>query len=376
VEGVSAPSSIVVVNAGSSSVKMARFDRERGEHWGERWRQQVDEVHDVGAVVADALAALLNDGQTSPAAVGHRIVHGGPRHGAPAVADAALIDELAALAPLAPLHQPPGVAGLRAAVEAAPEAAQVVCFDTAFHRTIGPDAATLPFASTRREAGALRRYGFHGLAYESVVAQLGADRLGRAVLAHLGSGSSACAVVGGRSVDTTMGLTPTGGMVMATRSGDLDPGVLIHLLRTGGDDGGGLDAVGLEQLVNHASGYDALGGSPDMRQLLDRRERDDADAALAIGVFCHSVRRHIAGLAASAGGLDTLVFSGGIGEHAPVIRAEVAGGLAFLGVELDAHANNRSAGVISALESPVAVHVVAVDEERVIAEHTAALLDL
>jgi len=267
--------------------------------------------------------------------------------------------------PFAPLHLPAELAAIAAVRARFGDVPQVVCFDTGFHRTLPRVASQLALPRAWFEAG-IRRYGFHGLSYEFIAATLPAARLRRAVFAHLGSGASMVAVRDGRSVDTTMGLTPSGGLVMGTRPGDLDPGVLIYLLDHGHD------ARGLAQLINHESGLLAISGtSSDMQQLLELRATAP-HAALAIDVFCYQARKSIGALAAALGGLDTLVFAGGIGEHAPAIRSEICLGLDHLGIALDAGANAAGAPVIGA--GRCAVHIVRTDEERMIARHVRRLV--
>jgi acetate kinase len=275
----------------------------------------------------------------------------------------------------APLHQPACLAGIRAAARTWPDRPQVACFDTAFHHTLEPTAFTYALPAGARADG-VRRYGFHGLSYEYLVDHLGAAATGRVVMAHLGAGASLCAAVDGRSVDTTMGFTPAGGLVMVSRPGDLDPGVLIHLLRHGADRSAGpgahpIGADELEDLVNHRSGLAGLGGHQgDARALLAARAAGDADATLALAVFTRTAAKQVAGMAAAMGGIDALVFTAGIGQHAPDLRAEICQPLAFLGVSLDGAANRRAAAVIS--DGPVTVRVVPTDEERMIARHAAA----
>ncbi|MGZ4681659.1 MAG: acetate/propionate family kinase [Acidimicrobiales bacterium] len=338
---------VLSVNAGSSSLKVALHavgPAPGDEHELWRWDRDVPEP-DPGV----AFDALASSGMPRPDVVGHRVVHGGVAHTGPAPVDDALLADLRGLVPLAPLHEPAAIAGIEAAMAALPDVPQVACFDTAFHHTMPEEAAHLPLPE-RLWLDGVRRYGFHGLSYEFVVDHVGAGRLGRAVIAHLGNGASMCAVRDGRSVDTTMGFTPTGGIVMGTRSGDLDPGLLVHLLTDGG-----YDATSLDHLVNHEAGLLGLSGSSsDMRALLDARAAGDARADLAIRVFCRAVRKQVGAYAAVLGGLDTLVFTGGIGEHAPDVRDEICAGLEFLG--------------------PVTVLVVATDEDRMIARHAAALL--
>jgi acetate kinase len=384
---------ILSVNAGSSSLKLALFRFDPVAPPRELWRWSGEALD-----FDSALSALEAADQPEPDAVGHRVVHGGTRFTFPVLVDAGVLAGLRALVPLAPLHQPAAIAGIEAITAAKPEVVQVACFDTAFHRTLPDEAARLPLPRRFWDDG-IRRYGFHGLSYEFVVGRVGAARLGRAVIAHLGNGASMCAVRDGRSIDTTMGFTPTGGIVMGTRSGDLDPGVLIHLLAAGGPepvddaDGGGHGAPAgmldgpagmLERLVSHESGLLGLSGSTsDMRELLAARATDDHEAALAVAVFCRTVRKQIGAYAALLGGLDTLVFTGGIGEGSAVVRAEVVEGLGFFGVTVDGvrnaglgHATASAAepGVISPDGSPVEVLVVATDEDRMIARHTARLI--
>ncbi|RYE90303.1 MAG: acetate/propionate family kinase [Myxococcales bacterium] len=248
-----------------------------------------------------------------------------------------------------------------------PSLPQLVCFDTTFHRTLPAVARRFPIADELHAAG-LHRVGFHGLSCEHVVATLGARMPSRVIVAHLGNGASLTAIRDGHSVDTTMGLTPTGGVVMGTRTGDLDPGLLLHLLRARG-----MSPDDLDRLVNREGGLRAVGGSSDMQDLLSRRATDPR-AALAVDLFTRTVRKAIAALAASLEGLDLLVFTGGIGEHAAVIRAEVLAGLSFLGLRLDRERNDRHADVISADDSPVTVRRLVAEEDRVMARHARRLL--
>jgi acetate kinase len=324
----------------------------------------------MAAAVAEALAACRAAGHLDVDAVGHRVVHGGPRHASPARIDPALRAELSELVALAPLHEPAAIAAIDAAAAVLPDVPAVACFDTAFHATMPVEAARWALPIDQWEAG-VRRYGFHGLSYEYVVDHVGAERLGRSVVAHLGHGASMCAVAGGRSVDTTMGLTPTGGIVMGTRSGDLDPGVVVHLLRHSG-----LDVDGVDHLLNHRSGLLGLSGTTsDMRRLLAAAAGGDDAARLAVDVFCRAARKQIGAYAAVLGGLDTLVFTGGIGERAAAVRAGIVDGLGFLGLALDPARNRGDEPVISPDEAPVTVLVVPTDEQRMIARHTARVVD-
>jgi acetate kinase len=361
---------ILTVNCGSSSLKYALFEAdERSERVLAR-----DEVQRIGETVPDhatavrsALAELARMRLPEPDAIGHRVVHGGRDHVRPARVDDALLASLRALVPFAPLHLHAELLAIEEARARFPDRPQVVCFDTAFHRTM-PEVAQR-FALPRRlfDEG-VRRYGFHGLSYEYIVESIGARSLGRAVIAHLGNGASLCAVREGRSIDTTMAFTPTGGIVMGTRSGDLDPGLIVYLL------GRGLDAAGLDRLVNHEAGLLALSETTaDMKRLVLARDRD-ARAALAIDVFCWQARKAVGALTATLGGLDSLVFTGGIGAHAPLVRREITRGLEHLGVRLDEGKNEMNADLIGSREGTVTVRVVATDEERMIVRHTARLV--
>ncbi len=359
---------IVSVNSGSSSLKVAVFVGSAHVLTEQARLELPVRPGEVEAALDRSLTELRDLGVPSPSAVGHRVVHGGPHHAGPILIDDGVLAELQHLVPFAPLHQPASIVGIERMRERCPGVLQVACFDTAFHRRMPEAAQRLPVPRDLWSAG-FRRYGFHGLAYESVVDALG-DELGeRAVLAHLGSGASMTAVLDGVSVDTTMGLTPTGGLVMSTRTGDLDPGVAIRLLREPG-----YDADRLERLLDGGSGLLALSGATgDMKALLERRSTDAA-AALAVEVFCRQARKHVGALVTVLGGLDTLVFSGGIGERSAPIRAEICAGLDHLGVRLDAERNASDEPVISEPGTPCFVRVVQADEERVIARHAAALV--
>jgi acetate kinase len=362
----SEPLVVLCVNSGSSSLKTALFEVDStGERSLVRDEQAVHSG-DYAAALNAAIASFDEKGMPAPGAAGHRVVHGGSRF-EPALVDDDLIAELHELVSFAPLHMPAAISGIEA-IRARWDIPQVACFDTAFHHGMPVLAQRLPLPDTMWDEG-VRRYGFHGLSYEYVVGALGAGRLGRAVVAHLGNGASMVAVRDGRSVDTTMGFTPTGGLVMSTRSGDLDPGVAVYLLREKGYDAGRL-----EQLVDREAGLVALsGGTSDMQSLLEHRGRDPG-AALAVDAFCYQARKHVGALAAVLGGLDTLVFTGGIGEKAAAVRSEICHGLGHLGVELDDERNAGHADVISAESSDCEVRVVRTDEDLVIARHTVALV--
>lgn len=302
------------------------------------------------------------------AAVGHRVVHGGPHHSAPERVDARLLADLRALVPLAPLHLPAAVAGIEAVAAHFPDLPQAACFDTAFHRRIPELAQRFALPGALWEEG-VRRYGFHGLSYEYVLEVLGAAARGRIIIAHLGNGASMAAVRDGAPVDTTMGFTPAGGFMMGTRSGDLDPGILVHLMR---ERGWGADEV--ERLVTREAGLLGVSGlSPDMKTLLEARERNPR-AALAVELFCYQARKQIGALAAALDGLDTLVFTGGMGERAAPVRRQICQGLAHLGIEIDPERNQDHADTISTARSPCAVRVIPTDEDLMIARHTRRLL--
>lgn len=309
---------------------------------------------------------------TRVVAVGHRIVHGGPSVSDHVLFTPAIEPVLARAELLAPEHLPRERAFL-ATARAAFAVPHALCFDTVFHRDLPAAARELPLPRRLGEAG-VRRYGFHGLSYAFLVERLrelaGVRAAhGRVVLAHLGSGASLAAVRDGRSVDTTMGFTPTAGLVMGTRSGDLDPGIAAYLESTEG-----MTAGAWSHMTSHESGLLGLSGrSADVRELL-AAEADDPRAALALAVFVHQARKHVAAMAASLGGLDGLVFAGGIGENSPEIRERICAGLGFLGVAIDPEANRRNAETISRAASSVAVRVIPTDEERYIASTTQRLL--
>ena len=306
-------------------------------------------------------------------AVGHRVVHGGARFSGPALLDAETEEAIEELVELAPLHNGPALEAIRAVRNAfGPEISQVAAFDTAFHSRM-PRVARL-FALPRRLADeGVMRYGFHGLSYEYIMGELRRldpeTAVGRVLIAHLGNGASMVAVRSGESVDTTMGFTPTGGLMMGTRPGDLDPGVLLHLLRSKG-----MTPAALSDLVNRQAGLLAVSGtSADMRDLLSR-EANDPRAAEAVALFCYQAKKFLGALAATLGGLDTLVFTGGIGEHAATVRERICMGLEFIGIQLDTHCNAVHAPVISRDDGPVTVRVVPTDEDLMIARHTRRLV--
>jgi len=385
--------SILSLNSGSSSLKFALYKAEPagetllasgaveriGLAQGLLWVRGADggrslllerkeDFSDHEAAVAAVFGAAARLRLPEPSAVGHRVVHGGAHHTAPERVDARLLADLRALVPLAPLHLPAAVAGIEAVAARFPDLPQAACFDTAFHRRMPELAQRFALPGALWEAG-VRRYGFHGLSYEYVLDALGDAARGRVVIAHLGNGASMAAVRDGVPVDTTMGFTPAGGFMMGTRSGDLDPGILVHLMR---ERGWGADEV--ERLVIREAGLLGVSGlSPDMKTLLEAREQN-LQAALAVDLFCYQARKHVGALAAALGGLDTLVFTGGIGERAAPVRRQICQGLVHLGIELDPERNQAHAGTISTPPSPCTVRVIPTDEDLMIARHTRRLL--
>ncbi|MGD1028612.1 acetate/propionate family kinase [Candidatus Binatus soli] len=301
-------------------------------------------------------------------AVGHRLVHGGAHHAAPEIVTPALIADLKRLIAFAPLHMPGGIEGIEAVAARHPKLPQVACFDTAFHRGMPARAERFPLPRELWDAG-VRRYGFHGISYEYIMQALGTDVPPRLIIAHLGNGASMVAVENGRPLDTTMGFTPAGGFMMGTRPGDLDPGVILYLL-----EGKGYDAAQLSRLVNLKSGLLGVSGlSSDVKTLLDARG-SNADAAEAIEMFCYQIRKAIGALAAALGGLDLLVFTGGIGEHAAAVRAEACQGLAHLGLAIDPQRNRSNQDTISAADSRCRVRVIPTNENLMVARHAARLV--
>jgi acetate kinase len=349
-----------------------RLADDRGETLDERR----DDLPDHAAAL-DALMSRLRDRGLDRddllAAVGHRIVHGGDRHREPQRVAPGVVADLRALVPIDPNHLPQAIAAIEAVGRAYPAVPQVACFDTAFHSRM-PRVARLYALPSRLAEEGIIRYGFHGLSYEYVMEEL--RRLdpeaaaGRVVVAHLGNGASMAAVRGGVGVDTTMGFTPTGGLVMGTRSGDLDPSVPLFLLEERG-----LTPTEVSDLLNKQAGLLGVSGtSADMRDLLDR-EPEDRRAAEAVALFCYQAKKFLGALAAALGGLDALVFTGGIGEHSATVRQRVCEGLEFLGIRLDTDRNAAHARVISSDAAAVIVLIVPTDEELMVARHTRRLIE-
>lgn len=306
-------------------------------------------------------------------AVGHRVVHGGTKYSQPHPITPELLAALEEIVRLAPEHLPHELKAVRAVEHYYPNLKQVACFDTAFHRHMPELAQRFPLPRSLWHEGVLR-YGFHGLSYEYIMAKLreeagGQAADGRIVIAHLGNGASMAAVKDGIGVDTTMGLTPAGGLMMGTRSGDLDPGLLLYLLEEKGRSPATVD-----YLVNQRSGLIGVSGSSsDMSDLL-AREADDPHAAQAVDMFCYQAKKHLAAMAAVLGGLDTLVFTAGIGAYSPAIRRRICQGMEFMGIELDSSRNEANAPVISSDGSPVTVRAMKTDEELMIARHTRKMI--
>ena len=384
---------ILVLNAGSSSLKFATFTASgsgmstlnvRGQLAGigqGETKLRVADAHgsraDWGKANltshADAIQLLIDRLQIAQRpgewlGAGHRVVHGGTRFSTPVRVDGAILQELAALIPLAPLHQPHNVAPIEALQTLLPTLPQVACFDTAFHATQPEIATRFPLPEKFWQAG-LRRYGFHGLSYEAILQALPAVTggiPGRLGIAHLGNGASMAAVRDGKCVATTMGFSTMDGLVMGTRPGAIDPGALLHLLRDG------MSREELERLLYHESGVKGVSGlTADMKTLL---QSADPKARLAIDLYCYRIARELGSLAAALGGLDALVFTGGVGENAAAIRARVCADAAWLGLQLDDDANRRGGPRISTVGSPIAAWIVPTDEELTIARHTQRLL--
>ena len=384
---------LLVINAGSSSLKFQIFGiataglerqvRAKLDGIGTRPRLKATaadgteltdrsldrtDVRDLPAALSVARDWLATLRGFDLRAIGHRVVHGGPDYVRPVLIDTTVLDRLSSYQDLAPLHQPNNLAPIRLAMEIKPDVPQVACFDTGFHRGRAEHTDCYALPRAFYEQG-VRRYGFHGISYEYIAGRLRevAPEVarGRVIVAHLGSGASMCALNDGRSVETTMGFTALDGLPMGTRPGQLDPGVVLHLLQD-------MSAQAVSDLLYHRAGLKGLSGiSNDMRELL---ESEDPRASFAIDHFVHRCALNAGMLAAALGGLDAFVFTGGIGENAAPIRARISEGLAWLGARLDPAANDADASVISKAGSRVALHVMPTDEELMIARHTLAII--
>jgi acetate kinase len=392
------PHAILVLNAGSSSLKFSVF-RVEAETSEPLFRGQIEGIGTAprfrlrganGAVIErqslEVGASLDHEqslrfviercprwlGDCKIVAAGHRVVHGGVKFAEPVAITPEVLVALERLVPLAPLHQPHNLAAIRAAIEAMPFLPQVACFDTAFHRTQPEVAQQFGLPRHLTDEG-VRRYGFHGLSYEYIASKLPnidfRAATGRTIVAHLGNGASMCALLAGKSIATTMSFTPVDGLVMGTRVGSLDPAVLLYLMVRHG-----MNAATLENILYHESGLLGVSGvSSDMRELL---ASSDPRAAEAIDLFVYRINRELGSLVAALGGLDALVFTGGIGENAPVIRRRICRDAVWLGVRLDETANNKGGPQISQADSGTAVWVIPTNEELMIANHTRRVLSL
>jgi acetate kinase len=393
-----AEESVLTINGGSSSIKFALFDVDpilrrilagrieriglpeatfmvKGLNKADNFTRSVIAADHTAAVglLMDWIEERIPRGELT--AVGHRVVHGGPKYSEPQRITTEMVTELHQLSPFDPEHLPEEILLTEAFHRRFPDLVQVACFDTAFHHDLPRVAQMLPIPR-RYEAQGVRRYGFHGLSYAFLLEELGrvagpqAAR-GRVILAHLGNGASLTAVYEGKSMDTSMGLTPTGGVPMSTRSGDLDPGLVWYLARTER-----IPVKKFNEMVNFQSGLLGISEtSSDMRDLLER-ETEDVRAAEAVAMFCYQVKKWIGAFAAALGGLDTLVFAGGIGENASVVRDRICDGLGFLGIELEEKRNVANAAVISTVASRVTVRVIRTDEESMIAKMVCRVLGL
>jgi acetate kinase len=398
------PGKILVLNSGSSSLKAGLFAHAPGENFAEERAQLSASVTGLGKgsgklTVQDgsgrdlkteehaldsadealqAIAEILEKHGYKPAALGHRLVHGGPHLRAPVRLSESVLATLLRSVHFAPLHLPASLRLIKTASALYPTAPQFACFDTAFHATMPPEATRLPIPEEFAADG-VQRYGFHGLSYESLIAQLrfsGEPLPERIICAHLGGGSSLCAILRGRSIDTTMGLTPSGGIPMATRTGDLDPGVLLFMARAKH-----LSLDALESLVNTESGLAAICGTSDMQAIQTMRAGSGSQsvppearkADLAFSIYTTAVAKAIAALTVSLGGLDLLVFAGGIGEHSAEVRGAVLASLAMFGIRHDPALNQRGAARIDAPRSLVPIRVLPAEEDLMIAQHTRRL---
>ena len=368
---------VLVLNAGSSSLKYQVVRPDTGELLLGGHLERLDPGNIHGAL--DRVVDELSSAGIHPdalAAVGHRVVHGGTRFVSATVVDDDVLAGLEDLVPMAPLHNPPAIEGVRAALRAYPGLPQVAVFDTAFFADLPPAASTYAIDTHLAHRLAIRRYGMHGISHQ-YVARVAADFLGRPleelsqVILHLGNGASASAVRGGRPVETSMGLTPLEGLVMGTRAGDVDPGVLLHLQRVGG-----LDVEELDHLLNHGSGLQGMCGIQDFRDLVGAIDAGDAAARAAYDVYCHRIRKYVGAYLAVLGGADVITFTAGTGENAPRVRTDVLAGLERLGISVDPERNEVRGGParISSDDSPVTVLVVPTDEELSIARQVTQLL--
>ncbi len=383
---------ILAINSGSSSLKFALYEIGATEECiltgavsGVGWADGVFQIKEGdGRVLAeesltvrdprDAVGKLLRwleakDYSRDLEVVGHRMVHGGLHYRQPQVATPKLLGALQELSAIDPDHLPQAIAAVHAVQKSYPKVKQVLCFDTAFHRNMPAVAQTVALSKSLHEEGIVR-YGFHGLSYEYILEQLGESASGNCIIiAHLGNGASMAAVKDGQSVETTMGFSPTGGLVMSTRCGDLDPAIVLYLLRKKG-----MNPAEVNEMVNKRAGLLGVSGlSSDMKELLEQ-EGQNPDAALAVDLFCYRAAKSVGALAAALGGLDRMIFTGGIGENAAAVRQRICAHLQFLGLHLDADRNTSGTSVISGDESPVTIQVMKTNEELMIARHSFRLV--
>ncbi len=386
---------VLAINAGSSSLKSAVYRLGRAEKLelsakieriaqtdsvfrvadgsGTTLHSEEARIPDHSAAIEKLLDWIGADYAGSLDIAAHRIVYGGSKHVQPARVTPALLRDLESMIPLDPDHLPQEITAVRAIARFRPSLAQTVSFDSAFHRSMPKEAQTYAIPRNLTELGIVR-YGFHGISYEYVLQELrhqagDAATKGRVIIAHLGNGASIAAIRNGRSIDTSMGFTPAAGLIMSTRTGDIDPGILLYLAAEKG-----LDVARLNDLVNRRSGLLGVSGlTSDMQQLI-AHEREDANAAQAVALFCYVAKKFVGSYAAALGGLDTLVFTAGIGENAPRVRQLVCNGLGFLGVYLDDGRNASNAAVISSESSPVCVRVIPTNEELMLARHARDLV--
>ena len=367
-------SRVLVLNTGSSSIKYRLFDGSATVAKG-----LIERIGEPGGDAPDhrgALQRVMDElDLTGLVAVGHRVVHGGPEFSAATVIDDEVVARIEALVPLAPLHNPPALAGIAVARKLLPDVPQIAVFDTAFHATIPPEGVTWAIDAGLAARWQIRRYGFHGTSH-AYVARRTAEVLGRSpaetnvITLHLGNGASACAVQGGRSVATSMGMSPQGGLVMGTRSGDIDPTVVFHLHRVAGLPIGEIET----SLIRHA-GLRGLTGENDLRQILRRRSAGDEAAALAFAVYCRRIREYVGAYLAVLGRVDAITFTAGVGENSAEVRAASLAGLDALGIAVDPDRNQNAEQVISPDGMPITVCVVPTDEELEIAEQARGIAD-
>lgn len=366
---------LLVLNAGSSSLKFRLFAPDSLDELAGGTIEDLDIDGHAGAFAALRTQLQRDAAETPVTAIAHRVVHGGDRYAGPVVIDAAVEAAIAALSPLAPLHNPASLAVIRVARDAFPAAPQLAVFDTAFHQTL-PDHAWRYAVAEEISRRGVRRHGFHGISHADVARRaaefLGRDNL-KLVSLHLGQGASAAAIDSGRCIDTSMGLTPLEGLVMGTRSGDLDPALIFHLVREHA-----MPLPKVEALLTRESGLKGLCGSGDMREILGRLAAGDDSARLALDLYCYRIRKYIGAYSAALGGIDALAFTAGVGENAPEVRARACAGLAHLGVRIDPDRNRLARGDISPIhagDSTVAVLVIRANEEFEIARQVRELLD-